>query len=379
MASDVESELARLIAFPTVSNRPVTALAGHLAEQAEDLGFTIERFVDPSDAEKCTVIASIGPEVHDGLTISGHMDVVPTEGQPWQTDPFTLTASDGRLFGRGTADMKGFIAATMCALRSIDLGSLSKRLVLIWTHDEEVGCLGSAALVGALSGDPGWPRPTLIGEPTDFEILRMHPGHVVVDVTVRGLAAHSSRPHLGRNAIEGAAEVVAAARSLAAELQAEPADLPEMERPTVALNVGHIQGGSAINIVPDSCTLQIGYRPLPGSDPHAVFERLRAKTEALACADDLEWILRRTTPSMLTAAGTSLESALRPHASRPGTGACTFGTDGGNLAKVGLKPLVFGPGSIAVAHRANEYVAADALHRAVDVLADVIRRQCCRP
>ncbi|MEQ1503296.1 MAG: M20/M25/M40 family metallo-hydrolase, partial [Myxococcota bacterium] len=276
--AQVVDELARLIAFPTVSTRPVTALAAHLAEQAEALGFGIERFTPADRADKCTVIASIGPDDEPGLVISGHMDVVPTEGQPWSSDPFRLVERAGAVYGRGTADMKGFIAAVNLGLARIPRDAYRRRLVLVWTHDEEIGCLGSGALADAWTGRP-LPRACWIGEPTEFRIQRMHPGHVAVEIVVEGRAAHSSRPDLGLNAIEGAAAVIEVARRLGAELAARPGAFPEMERPWVTLNVAEIAGGQAVNIVPDLCTLRLGYRPLPGQDPLEVHRELAARID----------------------------------------------------------------------------------------------------
>ncbi len=375
----VVRDLETLVAFPTVSNRPLTELAAWLAQRCEDRGLAVERFQDPKDAEKCSLICSVGPKDPDGLVISGHMDVVPTEGQPWSTDPFRVTEREGKLFGRGTADMKGFFAATLQALQRIEPSEFTRELTLIWTHDEEVGCLGSRQLADAWQ-DARRPLPTacLIGEPTSFEVLRMHPGHVAMEITVLGRAAHSSRPDLGSNAIEGAARVVAMIRKLSDELRTEAvANLPEMDRPWVAVNVATIQGGSAINIVPDACVVRIGYRPLPGMEAEAVFERIRDRLHALALPAGAKATLLRVSPALLTPSNTPLEVLLRPHTPHAGCGAASFATDGGNLARLGLKPLIFGPGSIEVAHKADEFIPTASLVHAVDVLEDVIRRRCC--
>lgn len=376
-------ELEPLIAQPSISSRPLTELAAHVARRCEDLGFRVERFDDPQQAGKCNIVASIGPEttVHrsdEGLVMSGHMDVVPTEGQPWSSDPFRLTLRGDRLMGRGTADMKGFFAATFQALERIPRDAWKRELVLIWTHDEEVGCLGSRALTDLFLESPRpFPRPCLIGEPTDFRILRMHPGHVAVEVEVLGRAAHSSRPDLGINAIEDVADIVRSVRELAAELEHDKAPLPELDRPWVAVNVANVHGGSAINIVPDRCVVQIGYRPLPGHASEEVYDKLRARIADLPLRGDVRSRVLRVTPAMLTPTGTPLESALAPHTSHPGCGAASFATDGGNLARLGMQPLVFGPGSIEVAHQADEYIEAPALIQAVDVLERVIRERCC--
>lgn len=380
MIQEIQADLAQLVGFPTVSNRPVTALAAHLAQRAEDLGMRVERFDDPDQDGKCTVIAVAGPEPGPdgaGLTITGHMDVVPTEGQPWSSDPFALTERDGRLYGRGTADMKGFLAATSAALARIPLAQLRSPLALVWTHDEEIGCLGSAKMVAAWRREGRTlPRACLVGEPTDFQILRMHPGHVAVELQLGGTAAHSSRPDLGVNAIEAAARVVQQIQELAAQLQAERADLPEMERPFVAVNVARIEGGTAVNIVPDRCVITVGYRPLPGMDATEPWERLLERLRRLDPPVQHEGRILRITPSMLTPRGTELQAQLAPHASTHRCGAAGFATDGGHLAALGLQPLIFGPGSIDVAHKADEYVPIDALAKAADVVEVLIRQRC---
>ena len=373
----VVDDLATLIAFPTVSNRPLVALAAFLAEQFEQLGHHVERFDAPTMDGKCNVVTRVGPKRSGGLVISGHMDVVPTEGQPWTKDPFKLTLDGKQLFGRGTADMKGFFAATLHALKRIPAADFKKELVCIWTHDEEVGCLGSKWLAEhLLDTDHHLPEACLIGEPTGFEMLRMHPGHVAVRFEFTGLAAHSSRPDLGRNAIESAATAIRAIQQLAAELESEArTDLPELERPWVAVNPAQIHGGSAINIVPDQCVLDVGYRHLPGMGPHEVFHRMCALMEEASL--DLKAKVLRVTPSLLTDADASLVKVLSPHAAHDHCGAASFATDGGNLAKLGLKPIIFGPGEITVAHKADEYLNIDELHKAVDVVERIIRQCCC--
>jgi acetylornithine deacetylase ArgE len=285
MATGLVDELARLVAFPTVSNQPVIELAAHLARRHEDRGLRVERFVAPDDATKLNIVASMGPRGTDGLVLTGHMDVVPTEGQPWSTDPFEATERDGRIYGRGTADMKGFIAATLRALDRIRTSELTRELVLVWTHDEEVGCIGSAHLAKALeSAGRRLPTQCLVGEPTDFHILRMHPGHVAVRIRVPGIAAHSSRPDLGVNAIERAMFVVAELRELAAQLESERADIPEMARPWVAFNIARVQGGSAINI-PAPHRLQHRVRAHPGDavDAHPTWRTAGAPAVGARC------------------------------------------------------------------------------------------------
>ena len=374
---DVVADLAAMVAFDTVSHRSNDPLAAWLAERCEALGMRVDPFVDPDDPSKRSLVCRVGPDDGEGLVLSGHMDVVPTEGQPWSSDPFRLRSHEGKLYGRGTADMKGFFAATLQALGRIDTTALSHELVLVWTHDEEVGCLGAGKLVDHLdAAGVRMPSACLIGEPTDFQVLRMHPGHVVVELVVHGEAAHSSRPDLGRNALEDAARAVLAARSVADQLTREAADLPEMERPWVAFNTASLQSGSAVNIVPDHAVVRFGYRPLPGMAPDDVYGRLVEAFTALRLACPWEATIQRVTPAMLTPNGTPLQGALAEHARHAHVGACSFATDGGQLARLGLQPLVFGPGSIEVAHKADEFIPEADLRHAVGVLESVVRRYC---
>jgi len=371
--------LAEMIAFPTVSNRPITELAAMVSHRCEALGFSVEMFVSPLDKTKVNVVCTAGPNDTDGLILSGHMDVVPTEGQPWKSDPFKLSERDGKLYGRGSADMKGFIAATIHALSRIDLAALKQQLVLVWTHDEEVGCQGSAQLVRELKSiDRQLPSQAIIGEPTDFRVLRMHPGHVTLNVTTTGAAAHSSKPDLGASAIKAMQRVLVMIEDLEGELQQHQRLGQFLERPWTTLNAGIISGGKAINLVPDSCELSVGYRPLPGDDPLEVYEKLRGRLNELSLPSGTgaDLSLLNVTPSMLTPEGTPLQQTLMRHSTHDTCAAASFATDGGNLSTLGVKSLIFGPGSIDVAHKADEYVRAGDLISAVDKMESIVRASC---
>ncbi|MSP54755.1 MAG: acetylornithine deacetylase [Myxococcales bacterium] len=381
-----EAILADLVAFPTVSSEPVTAIADRIATRCEDAGMRVERY--ETSPGKCNLVCSAGPraqENRDGVILSGHMDVVPVIGQPWTSDPFTLTRRGDNLHGRGSCDMKAFIAAILHALPSLPLKRLKNELVLAFTHDEETGCHGSRALVERLAeeGRPV-PRACLIGEPTSLTIFRMHPGHSAAQIVCLGKAAHSSKPDLGRSAIALAGRVLIALETVAEDWSrrpaARPGDAALLDRPFVVLNVGMIRGGSAINIVPDHCTIEIGFRPLPGMDVEELMDEIRGRVAEVAHAlhrkDDVQVTLQRVTPAMLTPEGTALEGLLRGFARSPKPLAASFATDGGNLERLGVQTLVFGPGSIDVAHQADEYVPIAELHRAVNVVEAVVGGRC---
>lgn len=376
----VLADLERLIAFETVSHLPTDPLASWLAERLEGLGARILRFPDPTTPGKANLVASFGPEGTDGLALSGHMDVVPTEGQPWSSDPFVMTRRGDALYGRGTADMKGFIAATLGALERLKGATFRRELLLLWTYDEEVGCMGSAHLAAQWTRQGPAPSWCIVGEPTDFQMLRMHPGHAAITVRIEGMAAHSSRPDLGRNAIEGAAGVIDIVRGIARELEQERAHEDLLERPWVTVNVAGVRGGRAINIVPDFAEVDVGFRPLPGMRASDVIERIRAALRATSDPRlrDLHTAIQcgPEVPSLLTPEGTALQHWLTPHASSHATAAASFATDAGNLERLGTQCLVFGPGSIEVAHKPDEYVEIGALHRAVDVLTALIQQRC---
>ena len=383
-AINLIDDQSALVGFPTVSSRPVTAIAGFLAERFEAMGFQIERFDDPTMVGKTNVVCTIGPADTDGLVLSGHMDVVPTEGQPWTGDPFVVRQThDGQLMGRGTADMKGFLAACLSGLAQLDLRRLKRQIVLVWTHDEEVGCHGSAHLARTLQSlDRRLPSACWIGEPTGFQILRKHAGHVGVEIRLFGQAAHSAYPELGANALVATGRVIGALDALGQAWASRVLPTEEVAGgPTscgVPLNVANVRGGTALNIVPDRCTLQLGFRPQPGMG----HEELMAELEA--CVDDvrlpdgtrMESELLRVTPSLLTRAGTDLQGLLSVHASTPEMGAAGYATDGGNLVDVGCEPLIFGPGSIKVAHQADEFVSIEALRQAARQVESVVRARC---
>ncbi|MEL6344063.1 MAG: acetylornithine deacetylase [Myxococcota bacterium] len=378
MTTEPEALLARLVSYPTVSDQSLADLAAHLAERAEDAGFRVERF--ETAPGKHNVVASAGPEGTDGIALCGHMDVVPVEGQDWSQDPFTLTARGGNLFGRGACDMKGFIAAATVAAGQLPVEKLRREVVLIWTHDEEVGGMGSAALSGQLAGRR-LPKATWIGEPTDFKIARFHPGHLAVKIVCHGRAAHSSRPELGHSAINLAGRVLVDLEQMAGELAEETIQLSGQPPMYTRINAGCIHGGTAINIVPERCELDIGLRAPPGVDTAKLLERLRERIAPIdARARDDGGAVTVTAlhelPPLLTEPGTPLEVLLRPHAIEETPGGMPFGTDGGNLTRLGCAPLIFGPGSIAVAHRPDEFISRDALRSAAEMIRTVCWKRC---
>ena len=376
--------LARLVSFETVSSKECASLAAFLAERFEAMGMRIETFTDQPG--KVNLVATAGPQGTDGLILSGHMDVVPVTDQAWDSDPFTLRRGDDkRLYGRGATDMKGFLADIVHALPRLDMRHLKKELMLIFTHDEEVGCVGSAKLAQRFLQE-GRPVPTsaVIGEPTDFKMLRMHNGHAAFRIITTGVDGHSSKPDLGANAIQIAARALVVLEDLGRELQLERRFEDELERPYVVINPGVIHGGSAVNIIPARCEVIVGFRPLPDQDAEVIFAKIKERllsqitpyAKSLQQGAGIEVLLDRVSPAMLTPKNTPLENVLRDLADDPKTAGCPFCTDAGNFQKIGVRSLIFGPGSIDQAHRPNEFIEESQLTRGVDIVEKLVRSWC---
>jgi acetylornithine deacetylase len=380
--------LARLVAFDTTSHLPTRPMVDFLCAYLERAGVRAGRQGIDEERSKENLIVRIGPPAKPtrrGLILSGHLDVVPTGGSGWDSDPFTLTERDGRLHGRGSADMKGFLALATNLAREVDPTKLTAPLVLLFTFDEEVGSLGARMLVDRSHElDPvigRLPRAAVIGEPTSLVAVRAHKGHLKLRLTFRGRSAHSGYPHLGVNAIEAAGRAVAALSELRAELAAETvasgAEFPEV--PFVALNTGTIAGGTAINVVAERCVVEVGMRTLPGVDPVALAERVRARAAAALSegpAAELDFEVISDSPPMDTPDDAPLHRHLLAALGQPAPRSVAYSTDAGHLQELGLDCVIFGPGSIEVAHQPNEFVPVAELAAARGHLAELVDAFC---
>lgn len=374
-APNITDIVKELIAFKSISKQSNADIIAYLEDFLRPLGFDLVRIQSVDEPARFNLLGKIGPDKPGGLMLSGHTDVVPVGGQNWATDPFCLTEKDGRLIGRGATDMKGFIAATLYALKSMQLQRLEKPLTLLWTYDEEVGCLGSQQAAPLLKEHiRHMPEAALIGEPTDFNILRMHAGHVTVKLHAKGKGAHSSDPDLGISAIKAINGALNGLFLLEQELKGEVSFEECFKRPFVTLNVGEIHGGTAVNIIPDEAFVTIGYRPLPGTSIEGVFERIldMASRHSGEPRAKLTATLERCSPPMITKLGGRLEKILAPLAKNDSSGAAQYSTDGGNLSQSGIECLIFGPGTIDIAHQANEWIMARDLEIAAEKIQTVI-------
>jgi acetylornithine deacetylase len=374
---DLRQMLAALVASPSVSctdpaidqgNLGVIAL---LQEWLEALGFACE--VMPVAPGKANLIATLGTGP-GGLVLSGHTDTVPWDQGRWRFDPFRLTEADGRLYGLGTADMKGFFPLAIEAARDFLDTPLKAPLIILATCDEECSMAGARALVAA--GRPH-ARFAVIGEPTGLKPLRMHKGVMMERVVIEGRSGHSSDPALGASALEAMSEVLDALIAFRRELQAQYRN-PAFTVPVPTLNLGCIHGGDNPNRICPHCELQFDLRPLPGM----AMDELRAMIgERLAPIAPRHGVSLRQepifagTPAVETPADSPLVRAAE-HLTGTRAGAAAFGTEAPYLRQLGMDTLIFGPGGIEQAHQPDEFIALDSIRPAVEVLRGLIRRFC---
>jgi acetylornithine deacetylase len=371
--------LSELVNLNSVSARSNVEIVSYLQKRCEEVGFSTSHFpyTDEHGVEKVNLVALAGTDrTTDGaaeLALVGHTDTVPFD--PGWGDALKLTRRDGNLYGRGACDTKGFLAAALTAAHSVDLRSLRRPLALVFTADEEAGCIGAKHLA---AGQVLRVRYAIVGEPTSLTPMRAGKGYCLADLTVHGKEAHSAYPALGASAIYRAARLLAQLERIGNELTANVH--AEFDPPFTTLNVGLISGGTAKNVVPAQCRLTLEWRPIPGQGSQYLLDLLtKAITSEMQSDPDFE-----CTVSALRADDgfeTSVDSPLvrflaESSGHEPGT--IAFGTEAPQLIELGAQPVVFGPGNIRVAHRTDEFVGAEQLDRCATILGQAIRRFCCQ-
>jgi len=371
--------LTRLVRFDSTSHKSNVPIADFLCDYLDDVASLMVRNAD-QERNKLNLLVRIGPESShgEGLILSGHMDVVPALEPEWNSDPFDVRADDKCYFGRGVCDMKGFLALAANLARRFAGEKLARPIVLLFTFDEEVGTLGARHFVDTWDRANGLPRHAIIGEPTRLGVVRMHKGHVKIRVTTRGRAAHSGYPQLGVNAIEPMAPILGALIALNQEFAGETHDTSRFypDAPSCTINLATIHGGSAINIVPDACTLDLGVRILPGVDPSVIVDRVtRAVEEAGAEAVDTV-AGTGVSPPLLTEANSRIHSEACSVVGQSGTLAVSYASDAGVFSDMGIDSVLFGPGDIEVAHKPNECLPKREFIEARGLLERLIRRFC---
>ena len=369
--------LARLVAFDTTSRNANLDLIGFVRAWLDQHGVPCRVSTNPA-GDKANIHAIIGPQRAGGVALSGHVDTVPVEGQAWSADPFTLRAADGRLYARGAADMKGFVAACLAAVPHLTARKLARPIHLFITHDEETDMAGARELIDDLAASGLKPAMCIVGEPSLMQPILGHKGRLALRVIARGKPGHSSEPAKGVNAIAAAAEAIAYLNTEARRFAATGPFDPNFDPPQTTVHVGTIQGGAILNIIPERCEFVMEWRTIPTDDFFAEVERLRAHLAAaiepaMKAVDPssgftlevLNWI-----PGLRLPGEHALADLVTQLTGANATGYVSYGTEGGLYEQAGIPTIVCGPGAIAQAHQPDEWIA----HSQLDACDAFIRR-----
>lgn len=356
--------LAKLVAFPTVSTRSNLDLVAFVEDYLAGHGVAVTRVPDDSGT-KAGLFARIGPDVPGGVVLSGHTDVVPVEGQDWTTDPFVLEERDGRIYGRGTCDMKGFLACALDAVPEMLAADLRRPILLAFSRDEEIGCIGAPPLIEAMLAAEPQPGAVVVGEPSQMRVVTGQKGSWGFRARVRGHEVHSSLLHTGVSAIMEAAGLIDA---MGAMMHDAAAATPpnDFEPPYTTVHVGLISGGTANNITARECTFSGEVRSLPWEDPGGWRERIMAEAarRERAARDvrpeaEITFETRMELPGFL--ADPAAEELARVLTGDNGKTVVSYQTEAGHFQVAGLPTVICGPGSIEQAHQPDEFITVDQL------------------
>ena len=360
--------LERLVEFDTTSRESNLALIDFVWHYLTDLGVNCE-LIHNAGRSKANLYARLGPAGSGGILLSGHSDVVPVDGQNWSVPPFALSERDGKLYGRGTADMKGFIACMLAAVPHFLAQPLAQPLHLAISYDEEVGCLGVRTLLDVLASRPEKPDLCLIGEPTELQPVLGHKGKLAVRCEVQGAAYHSAYAPQGVNAIQYAAKLIHRLTAIGEVFAAPERQDTRFDPPFTTVQTGLIQGGRALNIVPAECTFDFEVRTLPQDDAQQVAEELEryAQRELLpqffdVTADtEIRFYPLSSYPGLYTAAQSAAAQLLAHLTGSEAFSTVAFGTEGGLFHQAGIPSVICGPGSMAQGHKPDEFITIEQL------------------
>lgn len=359
--------LERLIGFPTISRDPNRALIDYCAGLLDDAGVAVT-LIEAEGGAKANLYATIGPKDRPGVMLSGHTDVVPIDGQDWHKPAFQMTVEEGRAYGRGTCDMKGFVAAALRAARLAAKRPLRTPLHLGLSHDEEIGCIGVRSLVDMLADAPIKPAMCIVGEPTAMAVATGHKGKTALKATCHGREGHSALAPLAANALHLGADLIGALRALQADLAASGHKDGDYDVPYTTVHAGKFIGGVALNIVPNLAELDFEIRNLAQDDPSALLAQITATANAIAAGLDpdarIEIQETFAYPGLDTPIDAGVVNFVKRLTGSNGTIKVAFGTEGGLFSDaLGIPTVICGPGSMAQGHKPDEYVSLDQLAR----------------
>ncbi|EAA8106910.1 TPA: acetylornithine deacetylase [Escherichia coli] len=360
--------LERLVAFDTTSRESNLALIDFVWHYLTDLGVNCE-LIHNAGCSKANLYARLGPAGSGGILLSGHSDVVPVDGQNWSVPPFALSERDGKLYGRGTADMKGFIACMLAAVPHFLAQPLAQPLHLAISYDEEVGCLGVRTLLDVLASRPEKPDLCLIGEPTELQPVLGHKGKLAVRCEVQGAACHSAYAPQGVNAIQYAAKLIHRLTAIGEVFAAPERQDTRFDPPFTTVQTGLIQGGRALNIVPAECTFDFEVRTLPQDDAQQVAEELERYAQrellpqmrAVNSDTEIRFYPLSSYPGLYTAAQSAAAQLLAHLTGSEAFSTVAFGTEGGLFHQAGIPSVICGPGSMAQGHKPDEFITIEQL------------------
>ena len=375
--------IARAIGFSTVSRDSNLALIEWARAHLEGLGARCRLTYD-AERRKANLFATLGPEGPGGVVLSGHTDVVPVDGQEWDTDPFRAEIVDERLYGRGAADMKGFVGTALALAPEFVANGLREPLHFALSYNEEVGCIGVRGLIADLKQAGIRPGSVLVGEPTSMRVVIGHKGKHGYRCTVRGLSCHSAYAPQGVNAVEAAAEIVAYLKSMARRFRDHGPHDPLFDVTHTTVHTGVIRGGTALNIVPRECSFDFEFRHLPADDPAALFEEVKAFAEKTLLPEmqridpnaGFEWELLSVMPGLDVASDSVPARLALSLTDFRDIGKVSYGTEASLFQQAGMPAVVCGPGSIEQAHKPNEYVSLDQLGQCEAFLRRLMQRVC---
>jgi acetylornithine deacetylase len=360
--------LARLVSFDTTSRNSNLSLIAYVRDYLDAHGVPYRISTDPT-GEKANIHAIVGPQEAGGAALSGHVDTVPVDGQAWSADPFKLRHSDGRLYGRGSADMKGFVSSFLAAVPEIKAQNLARPLHLFISYDEEVGCHGAKRLIQDLTESGLKPTLCIVGEPSGMQPILAHKGKLNLRVTVRGLPGHSSEPGKGVNAIQAAGEAIVYVAGEARRLAKEGPFEDGFDPPHTTIHVGTIQGGTILNIIPERCEFIMEWRTIPGDDATTHLERMRQfvttniepAMHTINHSTGFEFDVLVTMPGLSLDPDHELTTIVKQLTGSNSTGKVSYGTEGGYYQGADIPTIVCGPGHIAQAHQPDEWIAQEQL------------------
>lgn len=380
-STEILELLRTLVAFNTTSRLSNLELIDFVYERLKSAG--LDPYIDYNrDKSKANLYVIIGPRTGGGVALSGHSDVVAVEGQDWIRDPWTLTREDGLLYGRGTTDMKGFLAVVLAAVPAMLEAPLREPIHLCISHDEEIGCVGVRSLLEYLAGQPTRPRSCIVGEPTGMDVVTGHKGKLAMRCHVKGRACHSALAPQGVNAVHAAARVIGFLMDMARDKRDNGPFDPAFDVPHTTVHTGVIHGGTMVNIVPAECDFDFEFRNLPEEEPvemlaavkRFVTEQLEPEMRTGEHGVELHWDELSHVAGLSSDESDAVVKLVRRLLDNDRIRKVGFGTEAGGFSRTGIQSVVCGPGSITQAHTPDEFIEVGQLAECERFIGDLIRQ-----